>query len=52
MVCMVEKLGTAEMFWEDPGTGTRGILQSRIRHLSGCRHGNRSQVRAHVPSKR
>ena len=25
MVCMAEKLGTSETFWEDSGTGTRGF---------------------------
>jgi len=28
----------------------RGISQSRIRDISACRYGNRSQVRAHIPS--
>ena len=32
--------------------GFRGISQSRILDLSACRHGNKSQVRAHVPPKR
>ena len=34
------------------GLSNREISQSRIRDLSACHHSNRSQVRAHVPSKR